>query len=63
MATPRTANLWSTYDVVGFKLGLGTRYVDEQKRVITDSTTAANMPSIPGYVDFDAMATYCPAAY
>ncbi|NNH79267.1 catecholate siderophore receptor Fiu [Acinetobacter sp. ANC 5380] len=53
-----TASLWSTYDVAGFKLGLGARYVDEQKRVITDSTAAANMPSIPGYVVFDAMAGY-----
>jgi len=53
-----TASLWSTYDIAGFKLGLGARYVDEQKRVITDSTAAANMPSIPGYVVFDAMAGY-----
>jgi catecholate siderophore receptor len=53
-----TASLWSTYDVAGFKLGLGARYVDEQKRVITDSTAAANMPNIPGYVVFDAMAGY-----
>lgn len=53
-----TASLWSTYNVAGFKLGLGARYVDDQKRVITDSTTAANMPSIPGYVVFDAMAGY-----
>ncbi|MDK1682534.1 catecholate siderophore receptor Fiu [Acinetobacter terrestris] len=53
-----TASLWSTYDVAGFKLGLGARYVDDQKRVITDSTVAANMPGIPGYVVFDAMAGY-----
>ena len=53
-----TASLWSTYDVAGFKLGLGARYVDDQKRVITDSTAAANMPSIPGYVVFDAMTGY-----
>ena len=53
-----TASLWSTYDVSGFKLGLGARYVDDQKRVITDSTAAANMPSIPGHVVFDAMAGY-----
>jgi catecholate siderophore receptor len=53
-----TASLWSTYDIAGFKLGLGARYVDEQKRVITDSTAAANMPNIPGYVVFDAMAGY-----
>lgn len=26
-----TASLWSTYDWAGFKLGLGARYVDEQK--------------------------------
>ncbi|WP_445660369.1 catecholate siderophore receptor Fiu [Acinetobacter sp. F16] len=53
-----TASLWSTYDVAGFKLGLGARYVDDQKRVTTDSTTVANMPGIPGYVVFDAMAGY-----
>ena len=53
-----TASLWSTYDIAGFKLGLGARYVDDQKRVITDSTAAANMPSIPSYVVFDAMAGY-----
>ncbi|NNH25325.1 catecholate siderophore receptor Fiu [Acinetobacter terrestris] len=53
-----TASLWSTYDVAGFKLGLGARYVDDQKRVITDSTAVANMPGIPGYVVFDAMAGY-----
>ena len=53
-----TASLWSTYDIAGFKLGLGARYVDEQKRLITDSTAAANMPNIPGYVLFDAMAGY-----
>ena len=33
-------------------------FYDEQKRVITDSTAAANMPNIPGYVVFDAMAGY-----
>lgn len=53
-----TASLWTTYNIAGLKLGLGARYVDEQKRVITDSTAAANMPSIPGYVVFDAMAGY-----
>lgn len=53
-----TASLWSTYDIAGFKLGLGARYVDEQKRLITDSTAAANMPNIPGYVVFDALAGY-----
>lgn len=53
-----TASLWTTYNISGLKLGLGARYVDEQKRVITDSTATANMPSIPGYVVFDAMAGY-----
>lgn len=53
-----TASLWTTYDIAGLKLGLGARYVDEQKRVITDSATPANMPSIPSYVVFDAMASY-----
>ena len=53
-----TASLWTTYDYAGFKVGLGARYVDEQKRVITDSTTPAQMPSVPDYVVFDAMAGY-----
>lgn len=53
-----TASLWTTYDIAGFKLGLGARYVDEQKRVITDSTAPANMPKVPSYVVFDAMAGY-----
>lgn len=53
-----TASLWTTYDIAGFKLGLGARYVDDQKRVITNSTASANMPNIPSYVVFDAMAGY-----
>lgn len=53
-----TASLWTTYNIAGFKVGLGTRYVDDQKRVITNSTTPANMPAIPGYVVFDALAGY-----
>ncbi|WP_332605308.1 catecholate siderophore receptor Fiu [Acinetobacter sp. ESBL14] len=53
-----TASLWTTYDIAGFKVGLGARYVDEQKRVITDSTAPANMPKVPSYVVFDAMAGY-----
>ncbi|WP_180051902.1 catecholate siderophore receptor Fiu [Acinetobacter sp. YH12099] len=53
-----TASLWSTYDWAGFKLGLGARYVDEQKRVVTDSNAPANMPNIPGYVVFDALVGY-----
>ncbi|MFV5391801.1 catecholate siderophore receptor Fiu [Acinetobacter towneri] len=53
-----TASLWSTYDWAGFKFGLGARYVDEQKRVVTDSTAPANMPNIPGYVVFDALVGY-----
>lgn len=53
-----TATLWTTYDIAGFKVGLGARYVDEQKRVITDSTAPANMPTVPSYVVFDAMAGY-----
>ncbi len=53
-----TASLWLTYDWAGFKLGLGARYVDEQKRVVTDSNAPANMPNIPGYVVFDALAGY-----
>ncbi|USA47009.1 catecholate siderophore receptor Fiu [Acinetobacter sp. C26M] len=53
-----TATLWTTYDIAGFKVGLGARYVDEQKRVNTDSTAPANMPKVPSYVVFDAMAGY-----
>ena len=53
-----TASLWSTYDWAGFKFGLGARYVDEQKRVVTDSTAPANMPNIPGYVVIDALVGY-----
>ncbi|MCH7320011.1 catecholate siderophore receptor Fiu [Acinetobacter sp. ANC 5659] len=53
-----TATLWTTYDIAGFKVGLGARYVDGQKRVITDSTAPANMPKVPSYVVFDAMAGY-----
>ncbi|RZG74862.1 catecholate siderophore receptor Fiu [Acinetobacter wuhouensis] len=53
-----TASLWSTYKYKGFNIGLGARYVDDQKRVITDSTAPAAMPSIPGYVVFDALAGY-----
>ncbi|MCH7328739.1 catecholate siderophore receptor Fiu [Acinetobacter modestus] len=53
-----TASLWTTYDIAGFKLGIGARYVDEQKRVITDSTAPANMPKVPSYIVFDAMAGY-----
>ncbi|QTD64770.1 catecholate siderophore receptor Fiu [Acinetobacter towneri] len=53
-----TASLWSTYDWAGFKFGLGARFVDEQKRVVTDSNAPANMPNIPGYVVFDALAGY-----
>lgn len=53
-----TATLWTTYDIAGFKVGLGARYVDEQKRVVTDSTAPANMPTVPSYVVFDAMAGY-----
>lgn len=53
-----TASLWTTYDVAGFKLGLGARYVDDQQRVITNITAPSNMPSIPSYVVLDAMAGY-----
>lgn len=53
-----TASLWTTYSVAGFKAGIGTRYVDEQKRLITNSATPVAMPTIPSYVVFDAMAAY-----
>ncbi|RZF49782.1 catecholate siderophore receptor Fiu [Acinetobacter halotolerans] len=53
-----TASLWTTYDIAGFKLGLGARYVDEQKRVVDVTDAPANMPKVPSYVVFDAMAGY-----
>ena len=53
-----TASLWTTYSVSGFKAGIGARYVDEQKRLITNSATPVAMPTIPSYVVFDAMAAY-----
>ena len=49
-----TATLWTTYSVAGFKAGIGARYVDEQKRVITDSTAPANMPTLINIVDATA---------
>jgi len=53
-----TASLWTTYSIAGFKAGIGARYVDEQKRLITNSATPVAMPTIPSYVVFDAMAAY-----
>lgn len=57
-----TATLWTTYDIAGFKVGLGARYVDELVRANTTSsvpsTTPVNMPKVPSYVVFDAMAGY-----
>lgn len=53
-----SASLWSTYQYEGFKVGLGARYVGEQKRLITDSTVPVAMPEIPDYVVFDAMTGY-----
>ena len=53
-----TASLWSTYDIAGFKLGLGARFVDDQKRVRDVTTTPQNMPAIPSYVVFDALVGY-----
>lgn len=53
-----SASLWTTYNINAFKFGLGARYMGEQKRLITDSTTPTAMPEIPDYVVFDAMASY-----
>ncbi|NNP67985.1 catecholate siderophore receptor Fiu [Acinetobacter sp. Ac_5812] len=57
-----TATLWTTYDIAGFKVGLGARYVDELVRANTTSsipsTAPINMPKVPSYVVFDAMAGY-----
>lgn len=53
-----TATLWSSYTLDALTVGGGARYVSEQKRSITNTTTMENMPQIPDYVVADAMAAY-----
>ncbi|MFO6418935.1 catecholate siderophore receptor Fiu [Hylemonella sp. W303a] len=55
-----TATLWTSYQISKATLGLGTRYVSEQKRVITKGTdlSTQNMPVIPSYWVSDLMAAY-----
>jgi catecholate siderophore receptor len=57
-----TASLWTTYNISGFKVGVGARYVDELVRANTTSSvpsaTPTNMPKAPSYVVVDAMAGY-----
>jgi catecholate siderophore receptor len=54
-----TATLWTSYQLDKLTLGLGTRYVSEQKRVINGANPAtSNVPNIPSFWVADAMATY-----
>jgi catecholate siderophore receptor len=49
---------WSSYTLNDLTLGGGVRYVSSQKRAITNSPAAANMPGLPGYSVTDVMAAY-----
>jgi catecholate siderophore receptor len=55
-----TATVWTSYQIKSTTLGLGTRYVSEQKRVVTKGTdlSTQNMPVIPSYWVADLMAAY-----
>lgn len=55
-----TATLWTSYTLGDLTLGGGSRYVSEQKRVITAGTPATppNMPKIQSYWVTDLMAAY-----
>ncbi|MGE0097295.1 MAG: TonB-dependent siderophore receptor [Hydrogenophaga sp.] len=54
-----TATLWTSYQLDKLTLGVGTRYVSEQKRVVNGANPAtSNVPNIPSYWVADAMATY-----
>lgn len=55
-----TATLWTSYTLGDLTLGGGSRYVSEQKRVITAGTPLAteNMPKIESYWVTDLMAAY-----
>ena len=53
-----TFSAWTSYRLpFGLILGGGARYVDSMVRSATN-TPAANMPSVPSYWVFDAMAAY-----
>lgn len=55
-----TATAWTSYQLDKLTLGMGARYVSEQKREITEGANLAtvNMPSIPASTVFDLMAAY-----
>ena len=53
-----TATLWTSYQLDKLTMGVGARHVSEQKRLVTDSTAATPMPSIPAYTVFDMMVSY-----
>lgn len=55
-----TATLWTSYQLDKLTLGLGARYVSEQKRVITAGTNLAtqNMPNVLSFWVADLMAAY-----
>jgi len=55
-----TATLWTSYSVGDFTFGGGSRYVSDQKRVITAGTPLAtqNMPKIDSYWVTDLMFAY-----
>jgi catecholate siderophore receptor len=55
-----TATVWTSYQLDKLTLGLGARYMSEQKRVVTVGTNLAtqNMPSIPSSWVADAMVAY-----
>lgn len=53
-----TATVWTSYTFGDLTVGGGVRHVSEQKRAITTSTAAQNMPSIPAYTVTDLMAAY-----
>ena len=53
-----SGTLWTTYNIAGFKVGLGARYMDEQLRSTSATSATTSMSKIPAYTVFDAMAGY-----
>lgn len=55
-----TATLWTSYQLEKLTMGVGARHVSEQKRLITEGTSAAttSMPYVPAYTVFDMMVSY-----
>jgi catecholate siderophore receptor len=54
-----TATLWTSYQLDKLTLGVGARYVSEQKRVINGANPATqNVPNIPSSWVADAMVAY-----